>query len=147
MDIKKYKEIALANIINPNNEYYYRFVCRWFSKTFHTPLNQVYNMPIEEIFITYFEETYEKINNTENGESEIFTEMMMAIDPEFDSKEEESIQEFIEMIEKEESEKKRNKQSQKPKKAANSPTLNPPQPVVRTYQDDTPPDNGESDNL
>jgi hypothetical protein len=159
MDLKILKEIALANVSDPSYEYYYRYVCRWFSKTFHTPLREVYDMPMDQVFLAYFEEGYEKIAESDEGEDILLTDMLKAVDPDYDEKEEESIQEFIEMLEEEEENKRLAKAERDkakgfavqdtPKLAPNTssadkgqaPTNNPPpKEVVRTFVDDTPDD-------
>jgi primosomal protein N' len=104
IDIKQLKEIALANVVDPTNEYYYRYICRWYSKTFHTPLHEVFTLPFQDVILAYFEEGYESME-----EEDRFEDMMRAVDPDFDAKEEEAIQEFISMIEEEEENKRRAK--------------------------------------
>jgi len=176
IDLKELKEIALANVVDPTSEYLFRYVCRWYSKTFHTPLHVVITeLPLSEVLLAYFEEGYEMMD-----EDERFVEVMRAIDPSFDEQEEESIQKFIEMIEAEEKAKMLAKKGDKGKAAeggadskidkANNLANNntspltpsiPPSPttttttVVRTYVDDTPSDeeigeewalDGEEDN-
>jgi hypothetical protein len=91
-------------------------------------------------------------------EDERLVEVMRAIDPSFDEKEEESIQDFIKLIEFEEQNKRLAKAARdKAKNLANANTPNNPSghntqaapptppppsttPVVRTYVDDTPSD-------
>jgi hypothetical protein len=154
IDLKELKEIALANVVDPTSEYLFRHVCRWYSKTFHTPLHVVITeIPLSEVFLAYFEEGYEMMD-----EDERLVEVMRAIDPSFDEKEEESIQDFIKLIEFEEQNKRLAKAARdKAKNLANAntptnpsghntqatpPTPPPPSttPVVRTYIDDTPSD-------
>lgn len=50
---------ALFNVLKPNQDYYVRRIFRWYSKTFHTPLEEAFNMPIEIILSHYFEEYFE----------------------------------------------------------------------------------------
>jgi hypothetical protein len=145
IDLKELKEIALANVVDPNSEYFYRFICRWYSKTFHTPLHEVFTLPFQDVALAYFEEGYEMME-----EEDRFEDMMKAVDPDFDSKEEESIQEFISMIEEEEENKRRAKKEKEklegqvqpdkenPNPQTNTPT--PPKEVVRVYNEDVPDD-------
>jgi primosomal protein N' len=153
LDIEQLKQIALANVASPTSEYYYRMICRWYSKTFHTPLHVVFTLPIQDIFLAYFEEGYEMMD-----EEKKFEEMIRVIDPDFDAKEEEAIQEFISMIEEQEENKRRAKEEkEKIKKLAqegkleNQAPLNtessnpnqqpqPPKEVVRVYNEDIPDD-------
>lgn len=117
MNLKEIKEIALANVSDPTNEYYYRFVCRWFSKTFYTPLPDVYSLSVDEVLLAYFEEGYEKLSQTEDGDNNMKLDAYKAIDPDFDENEDKAVKEFVEMIEAEEEEKRfskkfKNKQGQ-----------------------------------
>jgi hypothetical protein len=92
--------------------------------------------------------------------------MMRAVDPDFDSKEEESIQKFISMIEEEEENKRRaRKEKEKIKKLAEegksegqalssadssnlqTNTITPPKEVIRVYNEDVPDDGGFSGGL
>jgi hypothetical protein len=51
--------IALKGATKPDAESNLRFVTRWYSKTFHTPLHVVANdVPIEDIWLAFFEERY-----------------------------------------------------------------------------------------
>lgn len=52
------KLIALKGAIKPDAESNVRYVLRWYSKTFHTPLHEVYNLPLEDVWFAYFEERY-----------------------------------------------------------------------------------------
>jgi len=157
MNLKQIKEIALANVSDPDYEYIYRMTCRWFSKTFHTPLQDVYNMSPDEVFLHYFETGYEKLQGSDEGEDSIFYDMMKAIDPDFDEKEEEDLQDFIEMIEAEEEAKRQNKANQTPTRTYATGYKEPktnhdkqslhgkPQgsfakPVVKTYKESLPED-------
>lgn len=55
------RAVALHNILfdNSDSDYQYRKVCRWYSKEFHTPLKDVYEMPIEDVLLNYWEQLYE----------------------------------------------------------------------------------------
>lgn len=121
IDLKVIREIALANVEDPDSAYYYRNICRWFAKTFNTPMSEVKAMPPQELYLHYFESAYELMEDDDK-----FVDIMKAIDPDFEETEEEEIQDFIDMIEQEEEAKRQKK--------------NPPptQPIVRTFEDDTP---------
>ena len=45
-----------------------RSIFRWYSKTFHTPLPQVEEIPIEEVLLTYYESMYEDLNEEERAQ-------------------------------------------------------------------------------
>ncbi len=140
IDLKELKEIALANVSDPTTEYFYRYMCRWYSKTFHTPLHVVFTLPPQEIALAYFEEGYEAMD-----EEDRFEDMMKAIDPDFDNKEEESIQDFIEMIEEEEQNKrlaKAEKEAQLKPKVNQNNREQQSLPVVRKFEDEASEEDG-----
>lgn len=139
VDLKELKEIALSNVMDPDSEYFFRFVCRWYSKTFHTPLHEVIKLNPYIIYLNYFEDGYSQMEEEDRIE-----DMYKAINPDYDKEEEESVQNFIELIEQEEENKRRAK-TLKDKLIENfeqttspqSPPVEPPPvQVVRTYNDD-----------
>lgn len=72
MDLIKALQIrALGNVIldDDDHEYRLRFVFRWYSKTFSTPLHKVEELPLVDVLTAYFEEKYEGM-----GEEELETE-------------------------------------------------------------------------
>lgn len=42
-----------------------RALCRWYSKTFHTPLHEVQQMPLDEIAVVFWEEYFDKLDEHE----------------------------------------------------------------------------------
>lgn len=52
---------AMKSVKNPDDEYYTRFVFRWYSKTFHTPLHMVADIPMVDILTAYYEEMFENM--------------------------------------------------------------------------------------
>jgi len=56
--IEALRIIALRGAVKPDWASNERFVMRWYSKTFHTPLHMVYDLPLSDIWLTYFEELY-----------------------------------------------------------------------------------------
>lgn len=70
--IRAIRLLALAAVLNqhrrnpkPDPEYFRRFVMRWYSKRFHTPLDKVEGLPMEDILQAYFEERYEELQEPE----------------------------------------------------------------------------------
>lgn len=56
--------IALRNVVKENNpDYFMRRVYRWYSKTFHTPLHVVDELPPEFILQHYWEEHFEDMED------------------------------------------------------------------------------------
>jgi primosomal protein N' len=59
-----YKSIqikAIESVLDPDDTYSYRRICRWYSKTFHTPLHDVYSLDFEHVLSNYYESTFEEI--------------------------------------------------------------------------------------
>lgn len=56
--------VALEAVLRPDWEATYRHICRWYSTTFHTPLNAVDDLPITEVLTHYFESAYEKMEES-----------------------------------------------------------------------------------
>jgi uncharacterized protein (DUF885 family) len=50
---------ALLASIRPDGDARYRSICRWYSKTFFTPLHEVYDLPPEEVLEAHYEEILE----------------------------------------------------------------------------------------
>lgn len=50
---------ALKAVTQPDREYFIRKTMRWYSRQYHTPLSQVEEIPLEDIFVAYFEEQFE----------------------------------------------------------------------------------------
>lgn len=60
--------IALKNVVNGDAEYHTRFLFRWYSRTFSTPLHEVQNLDIWDILTAYFEEKFEDMSQEEREE-------------------------------------------------------------------------------
>lgn len=52
---------SLKTVMRPDEDYHLRSVMRWYSREFHTPLDQVYGIPVEEVLRDYFECKYEEM--------------------------------------------------------------------------------------
>jgi len=59
--LQKLQILALKAVEQPSWDDFYRKICRWYSKTFHTPLPQVLEMSEMEVLRTYYEEKYDEI--------------------------------------------------------------------------------------
>lgn len=57
--------LALDAIVRPDWEASYRRVCRWYSRNFHVPLPEVYELPIADVMRDYFEGMYEDLEKDE----------------------------------------------------------------------------------
>ena len=59
MDYRLIRLRALHSVLFPDEDYVVRKAIRWYSKTFHTPLAVVEEMPLGDIFEAFYEEHYE----------------------------------------------------------------------------------------
>lgn len=59
--------LALHNATSdsPSPDYMLRRVFRWYSKTFHTPLHEVENLPLHDVLVHYHEANYEELEEQE----------------------------------------------------------------------------------
>jgi hypothetical protein len=129
MSYKEIESIALANVADPDSDYIYRKICRWYSKTFYTPLHTVLNeLTFSHVLQAYFEEGFEKMED-----EDLKDEMLRTIDPDYDENEEEDIGEFINMIEDEEENKRMKKLHTQSSKVE---TQSPAKEVVKSYEDE-----------
>lgn len=56
---------AMVAIKKPDYHAFLRKIFRWYSKTFFTPLKDVENLPIIDVLSTYYEELYDKMEESE----------------------------------------------------------------------------------
>lgn len=58
---KAVRILALREVAREEStpEYSLRRVLRWYSRTFHTPLHVVYRLPVHDILVAYYEETFQ----------------------------------------------------------------------------------------
>lgn len=65
--------IALKEVLSKNQsaEFQLRSVSRWYSKTFHTPLHVVETLPEFDVLQAYFEDQYEDLNSSNEGQAQI----------------------------------------------------------------------------
>jgi len=50
--------ISLRNVLSDDNEYHLRYIARWYSREFSTPLHEVYDLPIDFLLSEYYECSY-----------------------------------------------------------------------------------------
>lgn len=54
--------VALDKVLNGSDlEYQIRLITRWYSRTFYTPLTEVFKIPVEEILQAFYESRYEEM--------------------------------------------------------------------------------------
>jgi hypothetical protein len=70
MDIfEAVKAKALRCVLRPDVEYMIRHIFRWYSRTFSTPLQEVYDLPLEEVLLHYYEVVFEDLDDHERLEA------------------------------------------------------------------------------
>lgn len=73
MDASTFRNIqilAIRDVEYPSWDSFYRKVCRWYSREFHVPLNQMDTIPELEVIRTYYEDQYEKLQALGTKESQ-----------------------------------------------------------------------------
>lgn len=146
-DFLKIHDMALAEILEPSFQYYYRNVCRWYSKEFHTPLHLVHTLPPFFVLQNFYEANLASLD-----EDDLDSLVFKALNPGVDQESEEEIQEFIDMIEREDEKKQKARLAKsgiKPEKESleGDPGEIPSDEsmVVRTYDEAIPPEAGLED--
>jgi hypothetical protein len=71
--IRALQIIALKEVLSENQskDFQLRSIFRWYSKTFHTPLHVVEGLPEFDVLQAYFEDHYETLNNSNEGQGHI----------------------------------------------------------------------------
>ncbi len=59
---------AMQAVVDPDDEAWIRRVCRFYSRTFHTPLHLVRELPLEDVLLAYFEELFEGLSEEDREE-------------------------------------------------------------------------------
>jgi len=57
------RKLAMLAVIEPDASAFLRRISRWFSQTFHTPLNEVEDLPTGYILQHYYEHTFEQMES------------------------------------------------------------------------------------
>jgi len=64
---KAIRLVALRNVIRQDGQYVLRYIQRWYSKTFATPLHQVDALPLDDVVMAYFESYYEDMKEEDRA--------------------------------------------------------------------------------
>ena len=80
INIYEYLEILALHSVSTDKDssYVYRKICRWFSRSFHTPLPQVIDLPVEFVLQNYYEFQFENFK-----EEELIGIMRYHVDPDY----------------------------------------------------------------
>lgn len=65
-DIQK---IAFLSVLRPDYDAWIRKVCRWYSRTFKTPLDQVEDLPINYVLQHYWETVFDEMEDAEKRQA------------------------------------------------------------------------------
>jgi len=52
-----------------------RALCRWYSKRFYTPLHEVFNLPMEDVSLAFWEEHYDSLDD---GQKRVFEDQYLS---------------------------------------------------------------------
>lgn len=104
--IEACKAIAIDKALTPDEETVYRSICRSYSKKFHVPLPEVFKMDPVEVVTTEFESQLDELDMEKNGDA-ILEQIYTLEDPEYQSKKEEEVKEFMADAEEKEEERLR----------------------------------------
>jgi succinate dehydrogenase flavin-adding protein (antitoxin of CptAB toxin-antitoxin module) len=61
--LKALRVNAFHAVKHRDSDYVLRFVQRWYSRTFATPLDDVYDVPVEDLLMHFFEARYEEMED------------------------------------------------------------------------------------
>lgn len=96
---------AIANKLAPTEDSVYREMCRTYSKTFHTPLHLVMEMPAEHVILSVYEEQISEMDSSKLDNLERMLDIVMGIEnPDYDKEREDKLAQDIERYEREEEE-------------------------------------------
>ena len=70
LDLKALKILCMHGVVHEPGEYSLRYIFRWYSREFSTPLTEVEDIPLEDVMRHYFESRYEDLEE-EDREKEI----------------------------------------------------------------------------
>jgi hypothetical protein len=141
-DFLKIHDIALAQVIEPNTEYYYRNICRWYSEKFHTPLHVVET----ELQPSYVLRHYYEVGFSQMKDEELDSALFKAVNPEHEEDTEEDIQNFIkQVVEEAKSKQKKSDNKKEPQSLESKPSDNSDIETVTRVYDELPPPEAGSD--
>jgi hypothetical protein len=92
--------VAIQGKLTNNPEFFYRKICRSYSKNFNTPLSEVMEMAPYDVMLSYFEESIDNLDlDTPEHVEEILDRIYTILDPSYSNTKEEEIQDFIKHVE------------------------------------------------
>lgn len=97
------RAMAIADSLAAGEEANWRYICRHYSKTFHTPLHLVYELSPEEVIRAFFEDQMDS-RDVEKELDTIMDSIYELEDPNYDASKREELTDFIKEAEEEERE-------------------------------------------
>lgn len=61
--VESIRLLAMQAVLDSDPDYQLRSVLRWYSREFHTPLSEVYDIPIDEVIEAFYECKYEDMDD------------------------------------------------------------------------------------
>lgn len=101
--LEYFRALSIAEKLDPSSEYLWRFVCRQYSKKFHTSLHLVLQMSPEHVLTHYYEDQLEGLD-IEESLDEILDMIYRLEDPNYDAKQAKQQRDFDKQAEEEEKE-------------------------------------------
>jgi hypothetical protein len=140
VNIKEIYEIAMANVVAPDDDYLYRKICRQYSTLFHTPLHIVFTLPPDEVLKFVYEYQLEQLE-----EEDLDVAADRIVNPDDYKNDEEDFDQYVKDIENQEKAKHQKKEAERAKVRDNAHMSTESQslgsksgdsPVIRKYDSD-----------
>lgn len=96
---RSYQIQAAEAVLDPDEQAFYRKICRWYSKNFFTPLHIVEALPTDQILTNYYEASMEQIPY-----NDLYDIVMEDFLPELVQENEDNLEEFMQDLELEQAE-------------------------------------------
>jgi len=74
--LKALRVIALAQADSYTFDAWYKSICRWYSREFHTPLNKVEELSPEHVIRTHYEDLFWKLKTGDQTQRDAFEDMI-----------------------------------------------------------------------
>lgn len=101
--IETCQSIAICNKLYPSDEANWHYICREYSKTFHTPLHEVLKLNPEFTCTQLFSEQFNRLDLEEQEDLETVSDIINSLkDPEYDIKKEKALRDELKRYQEEE---------------------------------------------
>lgn len=107
------RRLAMAAVLERDRDYQLRYIFRWYSKTFSTPLHQVEELPLQDVLQAWYETQYDALVADDAREEDLQNEMVELTETDeeaaarqmTESREQDEAEQFAKEIEEEERQK------------------------------------------